>query len=67
VARRTAQRKDLAKSLAKSLRKGRWPIFSTLSSVKPTLCTSRNLGAPTHQTDLLVDIGYSKLTIDILV
>jgi hypothetical protein len=34
VARRTAQRKDLAKSLAKSLRKGRWPIFSTLSSVK---------------------------------
>jgi hypothetical protein len=58
MARRTAQRKDLAKSPEKRLRKGRWPIFANLPSLKPTLCTSRNLGAPTHQTDLLVDIGY---------
>ncbi|WP_168662332.1 hypothetical protein [Paraburkholderia sp. SG-MS1] len=43
------------KICANGLRKGFWPILTNRYSLKPTLNALRNLGAPTHQTNGLIN------------
>jgi hypothetical protein len=45
----------LAKTRANCLTKGAWPILTNRFSIKQSLNALRNLGAPTHQTNLLTN------------